>query len=413
MNTRPRRNTASQSARKKLWEIPELFHCSIIGTCLTLDEARKIIAKAGFQVDRTTPDYHVHGTAVSHANTKNRVSEIIQKTLEAKYCQEIITFSRISGEAGLREVWSGSLAKGRIAGEYWSIMTHPDAPRGLLECAFGEVHMLSHINGASKRGSIQEIQHLHETIAKLESEKRNLRDRIKCLEKRETSNLRDLQKIESLEKENFHLKQQNESLQNGETIARIFGELKILANLYETEKYNREKAEHRIHQFEKQVRDLEKKHEILEREQAMRETNAPFTGEHEDALPDTSGCGPCSNREHACRALNGKHILYVGGKPSSIPHFKTVVEKNGGVFIHHDGGMENSFSMLAEVIKKADTIFCPLDCISHNACKIIKRMCARNQKECILLRSSGMSSFSRALDRVELNSPSGRHIVVQ
>ena len=392
------------SSRRKLWDIPEHFHCSIIGTCLTLDETRKIITRAGFQVNRSTPDYFIHGTAVNSAHLKTHVSGMIQKTLEAKFSREIENFLGITTEQGLQDAWKNAVDRGHIAGEYWAIMTHPSATLQILNHAFGEVHMLSHLNGCSKRGNIREIQHLQETIDQLESGKKKYRKRIKELEAENLSLLHCRIRTDSLEEENANYRQQIASLQNGGTIARLFDEIKILVNLHETEKYNRAKSEEELKRLKGHIKNLEKENNQLKQKfsilrQAPQEDDS--TGIVSPPLPDTGDCGDCPNRDHACRALKGKHILYVGGNPSAVPRLRTLVENKGGIFSHHDGGIENNFSMLADTIMKADTIFCPLDCISHNACKIIKKVCRRHQKECVLLRSSGLSSFSHSLERFD------------
>jgi hypothetical protein len=52
-------------------------------------------------------------------------------------------------------IWEKALFSGDIAGTYWMIVTHPHTGEQLLERAFGEVHMLSHLSGASTRIDIK------------------------------------------------------------------------------------------------------------------------------------------------------------------------------------------------------------------------------------------------------------------
>ena len=115
---------------------------------------------------------------------------------------------------------------------------------------------------------------------------------------------------------------------------------------------------------------------------------------------EEDSCKNCENKECGCRVAEGKSILYVGGRTSVIPHCRAMVESKGGVFVHHDGGQEDNFSILNNIISRADAVFCPIDCVSHNACRKIKKICRERQKEIVLLRNSGISSFTRGIDQV-------------
>jgi hypothetical protein len=44
----------------------------------------------------------------------------------------------------------------------------------------------------------------------------------------------------------------------------------------------------------------------------------------------------------------------------------------------------------------------PIDCVSHRAVGIVKRLCRQAAKPYLPLRSSGISSFVTALDRVNV-----------
>src|SRR4029077_15213735 len=44
--------------------------------------------------------------------------------------------------------------------------------------------------------------------------------------------------------------------------------------------------------------------------------------------------------------FSGRTILYVGGRVHQIPQFKTLAERTGTRFLHHDGGIEHSSTLL-------------------------------------------------------------------
>jgi hypothetical protein len=97
--------------------------------------------------------------------------------------------------------------------------------------------------------------------------------------------------------------------------------------------------------------------------------------------------------------LGGKRILYVGGRSRMAPHLRSLVEAHNGQFDHHDGGLEDSRAGLQCTLASADMVFCPIDCISHDACKRVKRHCQQQSKQFVPLRSSGLSAFAAGLRR--------------
>ena len=55
MHMRPNFEPQPPKRRAKLWELESRFHCLVIGTCLTLEELRRLAHKAG--LDTETSDY--------------------------------------------------------------------------------------------------------------------------------------------------------------------------------------------------------------------------------------------------------------------------------------------------------------------------------------------------------------------
>ena len=54
--------TQPRLIRKKIWELDAHLHCSVIGTCLSLKELRKLCSKAGitFASNITTHELHIN-----------------------------------------------------------------------------------------------------------------------------------------------------------------------------------------------------------------------------------------------------------------------------------------------------------------------------------------------------------------
>jgi hypothetical protein len=92
--------------------------------------------------------------------------------------------------------------------------------------------------------------------------------------------------------------------------------------------------------------------------------------------------------------------LYVGGRAHQIPQFKAMTERAGGYFLHHDGGIEHSIGLIPGLISRADRVFFPIDCISHDAVVAIKRHCRLAQTVYEPLRTASLACLLSALERI-------------
>ena len=97
--------------------------------------------------------------------------------------------------------------------------------------------------------------------------------------------------------------------------------------------------------------------------------------------------------------LCGRRVAYVGGRTGIVGHFRALVERLNGHFIHHDGGIEDHEGKLGRILGQADVVLCPVDCVSHRASLRAKRFCKRTAKPFVPLRSAGLSSFVTGLRR--------------
>lgn len=107
----------------------------------------------------------------------------------------------------------------------------------------------------------------------------------------------------------------------------------------------------------------------------------------------------------APEGLNGRSFLYVGGRDCQVAHLRAVADDFGAELIHHDGGLREAVSRIDRVLPSVDCVFCPIDCISHDACVRVKSGCKKFKKAFIPLRNGSKSSLERALQTMsERNS---------
>lgn len=378
---------ARRTARRRLDDVPGKWHCSIVGTCLTLTDLRKIVRKARFNLPLDADDYRLHGAVVQWAGQSVMLAKMLTKHLDKRFAAQVARFSRAGTEDELAVLWSESLRAGDVPGAYWALMTHPADCVSLRERAYGEVHMLSHLSGASQRVDMRRLSQLEEDLAEREREVRALaaersalREGIAAAERRAAEAALLSQRAETLE-------QRVAELESGAALCGLRGDLcatrraleardavlaRVRADL-ETERETTARLDQLVRHLSGRVADLD----LRLREQAAR----PEADSGPSPLPD----------------LGQRSVLLVGGKPNVIPHVGDLVGRCNGRFLHHDGGVEDACPRLAGAVSQCDVVFCAVTCVSHEAVDHLKKNCQRRGKTFLPLPGYSRSAVERAL----------------
>ena len=155
--------------RKRIWELSSAWHCTVVGTCLTLADLRSFARKLNVHtVPGYSVDYQLHGLFVKEAEHDNKPGKMLNKLLDKRHALSIRKVRAMKEEYELRDFWAKSLDDGDIPGPYWAILSHPSNSEELGEQMFADVHMLSHLVGASNRANISKLQEVQEHIADLD-----------------------------------------------------------------------------------------------------------------------------------------------------------------------------------------------------------------------------------------------------
>ena len=113
------------------------------------------------------------------------------------------------------------------------------------------------------------------------------------------------------------------------------------------------------------------------------------------AEPAAGGEGAKTPSKRAIRSF-----LYVGGRDCQVAHLREIASAHGAEMYHHDGGLREAVSRIDTVLPSVDCVFCPIDCISHDACLRVKTGCKKFGKAFIPLRNGSKSSLERALSEM-------------
>jgi hypothetical protein len=370
-------------ARRRIWEIIGASHCSIVGTCLTIAELRKIARRTGFLGEEARyNDYQVHGLFVEKMHDENIVSRAVQKHLDTRYEGAIRKAKALDGEEALLAYWESAVDNGFVPGAYWALIGHPRLTPGVETRIFGDIHMMSHLSGAAHRGDAREVaearrekaeiaRRLASVIAERNDELTVLRDEIARLGAQ-------LREARTLAAECESLRREVDALRAAERSDETLRELAALRLSHAELREDHTRLERR-----------------LERTKAKETRAAPAPIVSEIAV----AAAPIADEPRESETdLCGRCLLYVGGRPRTVCRLQRLVEQRNGSLIHHDGGVEDNRAMLSELVRRADAVFFPVDCVSHRAVGAVKSLCESHGIPYCPLRSASASAFERAIE---------------
>ena len=378
---------SSPKQRSRIWDLHGSLHCSIIGTCLTTGELRRLLVRLKVAGAEAAGDHDLHMLGVLLAGRPEAGAKHLQKTLDRRHQTAINQFAKAKDAAALCALWEDAMKRGDIPGAYWAVLTHPATTDAMVKQVFGEVHMLSHLVGAANRADIQRLRKLEEHNASLSSK----------LERQQTQ-LRD----------GFTSRDQ--------TIRRLTDALAAKASGATTGAEADERTKALVAALAERDRRLTQ--EVMRREKCERRLEA-MSAERDEARRNLGVCErTCEtlraelasienqigslmcrddNQSRGTLDLGNLTVLYVGGRAHQTPLLKGLVERLNGRFLHHDGGLEHNAALLPGLVNRADVAAFPVDCVSHDAVAALKRTCRQLGKRYVPLRSASLACLLSAL----------------
>ncbi|WP_419688003.1 DUF2325 domain-containing protein [Burkholderia theae] len=379
--------------RTRLSELDANLHCSIIGTCLTTHELRRLVPKFA-DVDRQhATDLEIHHAAVELAIAGTGGAKALHKALDERYAGAIRAFDSAKDAAELLARWKEALKSGDIPPAYWALMTHPRTTMSVRQAAFGDLHMLSHLVGAANRADIRRLVALEEENAALHAKIERQQARL-----HEMSTERDA----ALQERDALLARQNAQPLATENVLRDeVRELReALAARYERlalHTSRREAAEQRIAAEQASARAMRARLDDL---MAMVKTLRAEASAIEHAM-QASMEDPAERTVDTLSILQRKRVVYVGGRPGSNRAIRRIVEASGGDLTMHDGGIEDRKGLLAAALPGAHLVVFPVDCIDHDSMNLLKRICERHGIAYYPLRTASVASFVELIGRLD------------
>lgn len=377
--------TTSTSRRKRLWDLSRDTHCPVVGVCIPLSVLRRLVSKVLGGIPQAD-DYEIHVGAIAECGHRNRMSETLQEDLDRRYALTIKRFRAAKTAEALTQLWLDAIYQGDVAGAFWAGLTHPMCDTGLQEGMCRDMHMLQHQAGATVRADIVRFNALLEENAVLGREMGRHQDRHARLMQEKTN------EVEKLQQQIVQLRAEN--IGKDSVIAYLTNDLQQLREAV-PELESRQKLQQKISQMQHRQQELEQQLRELKTKQAQPE---------KPQIPDAPAISqePVAPRHRTIPItlqLQQRNVLCVGGRSGNVSSYRDLIERVGGRFIHHDGGMEDNSSLLESSLAAADLVICQTGCISHSAYWRVKEFCKRTGKRCVFVENPSVSSLARGLQQ--------------
>lgn len=390
---------AAPHGRRKLWQISTRFHCSLLGVCLGLDEMRRLAARLGLRASAQVSDFDLHHQLVHLARSADRPGRRLHRHLEEKFAGPVRAFREYRDESALRAGWCDATEQEiDLGGAYWALLTHPSLSETLAREALGQVHMLSHVAASALRRVRNELARANAKLAEQE----------RALERERNTRVRQARALERLA---WRLAERDGAEpscggapepagvppcgrdHHGASASPVVPGDELAGGL----RTRLEKSEHERRAWRRLYRRARRRIEALDRDSLR--APAPFPGLEPVSLvsgmpegaPETAPepSPPCD--------LAGRVVAYVGGLDRVVPKLRALTERCNGRFVHHDGGRQERAARIEESLAGSDVLVVPLDCVSHDASRRLKRCCRRQGKPILWLPKASVSAFEGAL----------------
>jgi hypothetical protein len=393
------------SRRRRLWELDHACHCPLVGVSLPMDTLRRLVNKS-LGGNAIANDYEVHAGAVSECARRCKLSELLQAELDARYVREIQVFRAAKSALVVAELWIKYVKAGDVAGAFWAALSHPRCDVPLQEAMCKDLHMFQHQAGAGVRLEMAKFNALAEENGVLARELGKVQERITRVMAQKATEMEQLQ---------AQLQQARaEGIAKDGRIAAMAHDLETLqASIPQLE--DKQRLQKRLDQMAQRQTELETQNADLRRKLVLAEKAAAERVAGAAALRETMPGqeeGALAGVQAMVIQLHQKMVLCVGGRSGNIANYRDVVERVGGRFTHHDGGLEDNSNVLDANLAAADLVICQTGCISHNAYWRVKDFCKRTGKRCVFVENPSASSLERGLAQITTSKAAVAELVV-
>jgi hypothetical protein len=355
--------------RRRLWQLPTQAHELLLAMSFTPDSLRREIARTLGQVHKGRcvlrgRDVDVLYSVVHDLASRNAVSEAMHRHLDARHAPALRAVAGAKDEQALRVVWAQALGEHGLSADapaaLWAVLTHP-LGESVQTAVLHDARAWVFAHARRSVGLVATQQQFELSLQQARERAEDLHARL-VIHQRQAA-----QALEQARSEN----------------ARLRGELA------------RARASAAVVQEPAVVGQSERAPTAAAMGTARSPIPVQRVGQQSAqicAQVPEPGAQPAAALEVA-----GRRVLCVGGIQHAVGRYRGRIERLGGHFEHHDGGIEDGIHALDARLGRADVVICQAACINHEAYHRVKRHCERNGTPCLYLDRPSLSRLDRAL----------------
>ena len=379
------------SRRRRLWDLGGHAHCPVIGVCLPLPAMRRLARKV-LGSKPVADDYELHCGMVADCKRRSPMAEAVQRELDRRFMLPLRRAATMKTENALAAWWQEQDTSKDLPGALWATLTHPRCTDALEHHVLGQVHMIQHQVGMASRVELARFEALIDENAVLARELGRAQHR----NARQATEHAD--KVDALQSEMVRLRGLVMAAQGlAATLQQDLHDLRATVPDLDTRRALAERNAVQEERVRTVLRTLQQAHMEIERLHEQLETSAAPAAATPPEGPPASSLEPVAPPD---TALADRAVLCVGGRTSSVPVYRRLIESQGARFLHHDGGEEQGSRQLESTLAAADLVICQAGCVSHNAYWRVKDHCKRTGKRCVFVDTPSATSLQRALDTI-------------
>ncbi|MDZ7856382.1 DUF2325 domain-containing protein [Sphaerotilus sp.] len=386
----PESSPPQASRRRRLWELPRVVFCPVLGTCVPIDRLRRLADKVLGQ-RALADDYELHCGAINACASRGELSERLQRELDTRHAAAIRNARALRSVEALAAYWREAIRGSEVGAALWVTLTHPCCDAALEEQVQRDIHMLQHQTGTGVRVDARRLQ-------ELVTENGVLTRELAAVQARVTRQMAD--KVATIERQQAELVRLRAQLVARDTRIACLREDLAVAEGSASAAQVRLDLGYRLEWQQQRLQSLAEALEGSQQQMQVLQRRLADAGQGCARVPETAVAGPTLD-------LQDKAVLCVGGRPASVPIYRQEIEVRGARFLHHDGGEEDSAARLEAHLDAADLVICQTGCISHNAYWRVKTHCKRTGKRCVFVDRPSATGLLRGLasesvDRTDL-----------
>lgn len=382
-----------------VWEIPSSLKCPVVGLGISDGEGRRILKKCGRRVKNLAP-WEIHRDLMEEMGAASPVSRRVDVFLKRKFAGALGKAKSLPEDQLLPFV-KAAMARGDAGEALYCVAMRKNLSVETLVPVVGEAHMMGHTTAAdllaARKKELKSAAKVKELTEALDAERRERRRLGRELELR-AEEVRELGlALDKSVRERAALpvapapvtsdaRSADPDELKREKAKRRQCERERDALVRSARKQQREKRKLKVRAFE-----LESENKALAEEVMNLAIGRPASSL--DILPcQGRGCNTCPEK-----ATCSRRVLMVGGLSRMEPHYRRVAEAKGLGFEYHDGTMSGGRKSLENQVTRCDMVVCPVTCNSHNACRSVKKLCSKHNKEIRFLPTSSISALTGVL----------------